>query len=86
MKDIKGYFNTAAPGGVLIIKDKMFLENVARQSNQPLDIIVESFRNYNYNNGIIKLSIESGNLTMEMRLDGMAGKRSLAVVLHDFNK
>ncbi len=86
IKDIKGYFNTDANGGVLIIKDKTFLENVARQSNQSLDIIVESFKNYNYNNGMIKLGMESGNLTMDMRLDGKAGKRSLTVVLHDFNK
>ena len=86
IKDIKGYFNTDANGGVLIIKDKTFLENVAKQSNQSLDIIVESFRNYNYNNGMIKLGMESGNLTMDMSLDGKAGKRSLTIILHDFNK
>ena len=84
VKDIKGYFNTDAPGGVLIIKDKTFLENVAKQSNQPLDIIVESFRNYNYNNGMISLGMESGNLVMDIKLDGKAGKRNLAVVLHNF--
>ena len=86
IKDINGHFRTDPNGGVLIIKDKTFLENVAKQSNQPLDILVESFRNYNYNNGIIKLGMEKGNLAMDMRLDGKAGKRSLTVVLHDFNK
>nr|MBU1327795.1 YdbH domain-containing protein [Candidatus Omnitrophota bacterium] len=86
IKDIKGDFNTDAPGGVLIIKDKTFLENVAKQSNQPLDIIVESFRNYNYNNGMIKLFMESGNIGLDLELDGSSGKRSLAVILHDFNK
>ncbi len=86
IKDIKGYFSTDASGGILVIKDKTFLENVAKQSNQSLDIIVESFRNYNYNNGIIKLEIENGNLAMDMRLDGITGKRSLTVMLHDFNK
>ncbi|MDP2911079.1 MAG: hypothetical protein Q8N76_01950, partial [Candidatus Omnitrophota bacterium] len=60
------------------------LENVAKQSNQPLDIIVESFRNYNYNNGMISLGMESGNLVMDIKLDGKAGKRNLAVVLHNF--
>ncbi|HAZ09866.1 MAG: hypothetical protein A2047_01655 [Omnitrophica bacterium GWA2_41_15] len=86
IKDIKGDFNTGAPGGVLIIKDKTFLENVAKQSNQPLDIIVESFRNYNYNNGMIKLFMESGNIGLDLKLDGNSGKRSLTVILHDFNK
>ena len=86
IKDMKGDFSTDAQGGILVIKDKAFLENVAKQSNQPLDILVESFRNYNYNNGMIKFGIESGNLMMDMRLDGIAGKRSLTIVLHDFNK
>ncbi len=86
IKDIKGDFNTDAQGGILIIKDKTFLENVAKQSNQSLDIIVESFRNYNYNNGVIKLFMENGNISLNLKLDGDAGKRSLTVVLHDFKK
>ena len=86
IKDIKGDFNTDAPGGVLIIKDKTFLENVAKQSNQSLDIIVESFRNYNYNKGTVKLSAETGNLVMDLKLEGNSGKRGLTIILHDFNK
>jgi len=86
IKEIKGDFRTDTSGGTLIINDKTFLENVAKQSNQPLDIIVESFRNYNYNNGIVKLSAETGNLVMDLKLEGKSGKRSLAIILHDFNK
>jgi len=86
IKEIEGDFRTDAGGGTLIINDKTFLENVAKQSNQPLDIIVESFRNYNYNKGIIKLSAETGNLVMDLKLEGKSGKRSLAIILHDFNK
>ncbi|MEK7868172.1 MAG: YdbH domain-containing protein [Candidatus Omnitrophota bacterium] len=86
IKDIKGDFNTDAPGGVFIIKDKTFLENAAKQSNQSLDKLVESFKNYNYNNGIIKLFMESGNIGLDLKLDGSAGKRNLIVILHDFKK
>ena len=86
IKDMKGDFSTDAQGGILVIKDKAFLENVAKQSNQPLDILVESFRNYNYNNGIITIGMESGNLVMNLKLDGEAGKRNLSVVLHEFTK
>ena len=86
IKEIKGDFQTDANGGILIINDKTFLENVAKQSNQSLDIIVESFRNYNYNNGIINLAIENNNLVMDMKLDGKTGKRNLSVVLHDFKR
>jgi len=86
IKDIKGVFSTDTQGGVLVINDKTFLENVAKQSNQSLDIIVESFRNYNYNNGIIKLFMENGNIGLDLKLDGNSGKRSLVIVLHDFKK
>ena len=86
IKEIKGDLRTGVNGGTLIINDKTFLENVAKQANQPLDIIVESFRNYNYNNGIVKLSTETGNLVMDLKLEGASGKRSLAIILHDFNK
>ena len=86
IEDIKGDFHTDTSGGVLVIKDKAFLENIAKQSNQPLDIVVESFRNYNYNNGMIKLYMEGGNLILDAQLDGNAGKRNLTIVLHDFNK
>jgi len=86
IKDMKGYFNTDSNGGILVIKDKTFLENVAKQSNQPLDKLVESFRNYNYNNGMITLGMESGNLVLDMKLNGLTGKRNLTVVLHDFKK
>lgn len=84
IKDIKGGFRADKNGGTLIIKDKTLLENVARQSNQPLDILVESFRNYNYNNGILDLYIDKGSLTLDLKLDGYAGKRSLTIVLHEF--
>jgi len=86
IKDIKGNFHTDNSGGVLVIKDKTFLKNIAKQANQPLDIIVESFRNYNYNNGMISLAIENNNLIMDMKLNGKAGKRNLTAVLHDFKK
>lgn len=84
IKNIKGSFRTDNSGGTLVINDKTFLEYIAKQSNQPLDIIVESFRNYNYNNGIINLGMENNSLIMSIKLDGNAGKRSLTVVLHDF--
>jgi hypothetical protein len=86
IKDIKGDFNTEAAGGVLVIKDKTFLENIAKQSNQPLNIVMESFNNYNYNSGIVKLSAQAGNLALDLKLEGESGKRSFSVILHDFNK
>jgi hypothetical protein len=83
---LNGTFFTDQPGGVLIIKDTKFLENVAKNSKQPLDIIVESFKNYNYNSGILKLYMDNGNLVLDVNLEGQTGKRNLTVVLHEFKK
>jgi hypothetical protein len=86
VNELNGAFFTAKPGGVLIIKDTKFLENVAKNSKQPLDIIVESFKNYNYNSGILKLYMDNGNLVLDVNLNGQAGKRNLTIVLHNFKK
>lgn len=84
IKIIDGDLNTAEPGGVLTIKDNEYLENLARNSGESLDIIVESFKNYRYNTGTIKLSLKEGDLILDVYLNGEAGKRNLAVILHDF--
>jgi hypothetical protein len=71
-------------GGMLIIKDPRVLEHIAGRSGQPLDILVESLKNYHYNRGTVTLSLEEGSLLLIMALDGEAGKRNLNIVLHDF--
>ena len=81
---VDGDLLTYQPGGKLTITDKRFLENLARTSQQPLDIIVESFKNYDYNIGIVKLGMEQGNLVVDVRLEGEAGQRNLSIVVHDF--
>jgi len=82
---LDGDFTADAPGGDLTIKDKSYLEKIARSSGQSLDILVESFKNYHYNNGVVNLSLEQGNLVLNVDLNGEAGKRNLAVTLYGFN-
>ncbi|MFH1641081.1 MAG: YdbH domain-containing protein [Candidatus Omnitrophota bacterium] len=82
---LKGDFFTLEPGGMLVIKDTKFLENMARRTRQPLDLLVESFKNYGYNVGLMTLGIEESNIIFKMTLEGEAGKRNLSVVLHDFD-
>jgi len=73
------------PGGILMIKDAKFLENMARSSNQSLDLLVENFQNYHYNIGTIKLFLDKGDLILDAALEGETGKRDLNIVLHDFS-
>jgi hypothetical protein len=81
---IEGDFSTAPGGGVLTIKDTRFLENMAKDSGQSLDILMESFKQYQYNIGLMKLSVDGSNLLLDIALDGASGKRNFNVVLHDF--
>ena len=82
---LDGEFSTNAPGGDLTIKDKSYLEKIARGSGQSLDILVENFKNYHYNKGVMDLSLEDGNLILDIALDGETGKRNFTVTMHNFN-
>ena len=84
IKALSGDFSTSESGGVLIIKDNKFLENMAINSGQSLDILVENFQNYRYNTGMMKLSFDKGNLIFNIDLEGGTGKRNLSITLHDF--
>jgi hypothetical protein len=77
-------FLAVKPGGVLSIVDTKFLEGMARNSGESLDLLVESFKNYRYNEGVIKLSLDKNNLILEAALEGEAGRRNLTVTIHNF--
>ena len=81
---LTGDFSATEYGGMLVIKDTRFLENLARNYEQPLDILVESFKDYHYNIGTMRLSLDKENLILDVALDGDAGKRNLNIILHNF--
>jgi hypothetical protein len=77
-------FSTVEPGGTLVIKDNKFLENMAQKSGRSLDIIAESFKDYHYNTGVMKLYLDKGNLVFDIAFEGEKGKRNLNITVHDF--
>lgn len=79
-------FSVVEPGGKLAIKDDKFLENLAQKSGQSLDIIAESFKDYHYNAGTMKLYLDKGNLVFDIALEGEKGKRNLNITVHDFSR
>jgi hypothetical protein len=81
---LNGKLSSLESGGMLIIKDTKFLENMARDTNQSLDLLVENFKDYHYNIGTIKLFLDNSNLILDTVLDGETGKRNINIVLHDF--
>lgn len=86
MNVLSGNLSASQPGGTLVIKDTGFLENMAAASKQPVEIVVASFKDYHYNNGVIKLSLNKGDLLMNAVLEGETGKRDLEVLIHDIFK
>ncbi len=83
VKILSGNISLGEKGGVLVIKDTRFLETVAKNSNLPPDLVVDSFKNYNYNTGIVALSLDQGNVGVEISLDGKAGKQKFNFIFHD---
>jgi hypothetical protein len=86
--DIKAFrtsFVVKEPGGALTIKDTHFLENLAKNREQSLSVLMESFRDYQYNVGTIKFFAEGNDLVLQMILDGAYGKRNLNVTVHDMS-
>ncbi len=79
---LEGDFSTLEQGGNLRIKDKKILENIATSSKQPLEIIVESFKDYRYNVGTIRLLLDKNNLILNASLKGSAGKRDLTATIY----
>ncbi len=79
-----GRFVMGQEGGNLIVKDTRFLEHIAKNSGKSLDILVESFKDYDYNTGVVGISLDGDNLLLDTHLDGVQGKRDLNIVVHDF--
>ncbi|MCM8823934.1 MAG: YdbH domain-containing protein [Candidatus Omnitrophica bacterium] len=83
---INGYFSAIEPGGNLTIKDKRLLEKLPGVSSKQLDLLVESFKDYSYNRGVVKLGLQGNDLLVEINLDGDKGKRNLNINFYDFNR
>ncbi len=81
-----GEFSTKDPGGVLIIKDTRFLANMAKRSDQSLELLMETFSNYQYTIGRMSVVVDERDLRLGIELSGDAGKRAFDIVIHDFIK
>jgi len=84
IESLNGDFSTSESGGKLVIKDARFLENLANSSKQSFDLLVENFKDYHYNTGLTKLSLDKGNLIFNIALEGGDGRRNLIITVHNF--
>ncbi|MBU2102775.1 MAG: hypothetical protein ABH865_03630 [Candidatus Omnitrophota bacterium] len=79
-------FGAVTPGGNLEIIDKKFVEDMAQRTKTPSDILLERFRDYHYNKGVVDLSLEGNDMVAGVILDGEKGKSNFKIYLHDFLK
>lgn len=82
--EIKGDFSTPLPGGKIVIKDKEFLKRLAENTKQPLSVIEEGFKYYEFTKGTLQVSRNADSIFFHIMLDGAKGKRDLTVTLHGF--
>jgi len=84
LKEVTGNLQAISPGGELTIKDTDYLKNMPIKSGVSWEDLVASLKNYVYNIGALKTSLENDNLIFTVSLSGETGKRNFTVVLHDF--
>jgi hypothetical protein len=81
---IKGEFKAIGTGGTVIIKDEEFINTLARQSKQPVEMIRDSFKFYNYTSGTLSVSKDKDAILLHLLMEGLQGKRDLTIALHGF--
>jgi len=84
LRTLNGDFSSDQQGGFVVIKDTRFLDHFAGQSNQSSVLLMESLKNYHYNTGNLRLSLDQGVALLEINLNGETGKRNFEIRLHDF--
>lgn len=82
---LRGRIESSPSGGVLVIQNKEWLEKIASYAKQDVNVIVENFKNYRYNECVLRLGLDGPNILISAHLNGAGGKRDLVVTLHDFN-
>lgn len=81
---IKGEFTTEEPGGSILIKDDEFIKMLAERSKQPVEMIRDSFKSYDFTKGTLEITRDNESILLHVMLDGQKGKRDLTIALHGF--
>ncbi len=84
IRRLTGELNGTAKGGNLIIHDRATLENLAKNVNQPIELVESAFKEYHFDTAAAALGLDGNDLGLKIHLEGVKGKRDLEVELHDF--
>ncbi len=84
LQQLEGHFTTAGEGGELSVKDESYVHAIAKVEDVPAAILMESLKNYRYNKGSMMVGFDKGVIFLDIVFDGLAGKRTFYIKLHDF--
>lgn len=82
---LNGTIFAIEPGGKLSVKDKPLLENISRGSGKSIEFTTGAFTDYQFDEGRLGLSFDSGNLVLSANFEGKQGGRDLNIIVHDFS-
>ncbi len=79
---ITGRLTASRSGGVLNILDKRLLAPLAQRSNQPVDMLVQGFKNYQYRRAAVGISSQDNAMVFRVGFSGEQGKREFDITWH----
>jgi len=82
---LKGKLEASPKGGMLTIKSQEWLDAIARYAKTDINVVVENFKNYHYDEGSAGVGLKGTSIIVDAHLRGEAGRRDLLISLHDFN-
>lgn len=83
LQELSGSLKAPKEGGDLVIEDKEFLNYLAKNVHQPIELVEAGFKEYHYDTGEITLSMDQKDLGLLVDLNGPKGKRNFQIRLHD---
>ncbi len=83
IKELSGGLSSSEAGGNLIIRDQDFLNYLAQNVHQPIELVEAGFKEYPFDSATVSLGMHGQDLNLVVSLNGQKGKRNFDIKLHD---
>ncbi len=83
LKSLSGDLSASEKGGDLVIQDQDFLNYLAQNVHQPIELVEAGFKEYHFDTAALSLAMEGHDINFLVNLNGQKGKRDFEIKLHD---
>jgi hypothetical protein len=80
---ITGRLTDSLSGGILNILDQRLLAPLAQRSNQPVDMLMRGFKNYQYRRATVGIFSQDNSMVFRVGFSGEQGKREFDITWHN---